>query len=177
MNPLVISCSLNPQSRSRTLAKAAASHLAAKGHAPEFIDIAPLGLPACDGGAAYTHPAVAPLAGKIAASPGVLLAFPIYNYDAGAAAKNLIELTGKAWTGKVVGLLAAAGGPNAFMGPLGIANSLMLDFRCLVLPRYVYAGGGEGVSASAITDPEITRRVEELAGEFLRVALALSRPA
>ncbi len=177
MKPLVISCSLNPQSRSRSLAREAAARLAARGHAAEFVDVASLALPLCDGGAAYTHPAVAPLAAKVAAAPAILLAFPIYNYDAGASAKNVIELTGKAWTGKVVGLLAAAGGNNAFMGPLGIANSLMLDFRCVVLPRYVYAGGGEGVTAAGVTDQDIVRRIDELTGEVVRVGAALAQPA
>jgi NAD(P)H-dependent FMN reductase len=177
MKPLVISCSLNPQSRSRALAREAAARLSARGHAGELIDLASLGLPTCDGATAYGHPAVAPLAAKITAAPAILLAFPIYNYDAGASAKNLIELTGKAWTGKVVGLLAAAGGHNAFMGPLGLANSLMLDFRCILLPRYVYAGGGEGVTGAGVTDPEIVRRLDELVGEVVRVGAALSQPA
>ena len=46
----------------------------------------------------------------VAAARCVLLAAPVYNYDVNAAAKNLVELTGRAWEGKVVGLLLSAGG-------------------------------------------------------------------
>lgn len=174
MSYLVISTSLHPESRSRVLAKRALESLKARGVAAELRDIAPLQLPMCDGGAAYGHPAVAPLAAAIAGAKGVLLAFPVYNYAPAASCKNLIELTGKAWTGKVVGLLAAAGGGNAFMAPLQIANSLMLDFRCVVLPKYVY-GAGAAITPTAIADNDLAGRVDELAGEVVRVAGAISK--
>ena len=172
MSILVISCSLNPESRSRVLAKEAAAILKQKGQPGELLDTADLDLPICDGAAAYGHPAVGPLAHRIAAASGILLAFPVYNYDAGSVCKNLIELTGKAWTGKVVALAAAAGGPLAYMAPMQIANSLMLDFRCIVLPRYVYAGG-ESVDQAKSADGEILRRLEEMVSELVRVSEAL----
>ncbi|MGD9688897.1 MAG: NADPH-dependent FMN reductase [Phycisphaerales bacterium] len=173
MSYLVISCSLNPESRSRTLARNALEAFKGRGQTAEFVDLVTLGLPMCDGGAAYSHPTVSPLAAKVASANGVLLAFPIYNYSAAATCKNLIELTGKAWTGKVVGLMAAAGGANSFMAPMQIAGSLMLDFRSIVLPRYVYAAG-EAVSAAAVVDSEVARRIDELVGELIRVATALT---
>jgi NAD(P)H-dependent FMN reductase len=173
---LVISCSLNPESRSRVLAREAHKRLNALGERAELADIASLNFPVCDGAAAYAAPGVADLGGRIKAASAVLLAFPVYNYDASAACKNLIELTGSAWSGKVVGLLAAAGGANSFMAPLQVANSLMLDFRCIVLPRYVYAAG-EAVAANAINDPDVSRRIDELAAELVRVSRALASPA
>lgn len=173
---LVVSCSLNPESRSRVLAREAHKRLNALGERAEFADLTPLNFPVCDGAAAYSFPGVADLAARIKAASGILLAFPVYNYDAAAACKNLIELTGSAWTGKVVGLLAAAGGPNAYMAPLQVANSLMLDFRCIVLPRYVYAAG-ETVTASEIHDADVSRRIDELAAEMIRVSRALTSGA
>ena len=52
-----------------------------------------------------------------------ILALPIYNYDGNAAAKNLIELTGKGvWLNKTVGFLCSAGG-SSFMSIMGLATA------------------------------------------------------
>ena len=79
------------------------------------------------------------LKSAIEQSAAVLLAVPIYNFDVNAAGKNLIELTGRSWTNKLVGFMCAAGGNASYMSVMGVANSLMLDFRCLIVPRFVYA--------------------------------------
>ena len=103
------------------------------------MDLRQTPLPMCDGRAAYQHENVGPMAQLVADSDPILLAAPIYNYDVNAAAKNLIEMTGRAWTGKVVGFICAAGGQGSYMSVMALANSLMLDFRCLIVPRIVYA--------------------------------------
>lgn len=177
MKVLIFACSLNPASRSAVLAEAAERALAADGCSTEVVDLREVELPLCDGGSAYAAPAVGDLSGKIAEADAVLLAVPIYNYDANAAAKNLIELTGRAWTGKVVGFLCAAGGRGSFMSVMPLANSLMLDFRCLILPRFVYATGDdfeEGADGETLAGP-IGERVGELAGQVRRVAGALKQ--
>ena len=66
----------------------------------------------------------------------IVVAVPIYVYDTNAAIKNFVDLSGRAWTDKPVGFLCAAGGPSSYMAILGLANSLMLDFRCLIVPRF-----------------------------------------
>lgn len=171
---LVLSTSLDPASRSRLLARRAHEVLAASHPGSRFIDLresAP-DLPLCDADACYAHPALPALREAIAGARGIALAFAVYNFGAAAAAKNLIELTGDAWEGKVVALLAAAGGGNSFMAPMSMAMSLMLDFRCIIIPRFVYAPGaafGDG----AISDSKIGERVDQLARELMRVANAL----
>ena len=176
MPPIVISTSLDPYSRSRVLARYAFELLAAKETRPEYIDLAEITppLPLCDADNAYEHPAVRDIAAQIKAASGVLLAIPVYNFAAGATAKNLVELTGSAWEGKVVAIAAAAGGPNAFMAPMTIATSLMLDFRCLVIPRYVYATP-DAFEGPALSDEEMRERMDQLVEELLRVSGALGR--
>lgn len=88
----------------------------------------------CDGNEASDHDAVKDIAQRIQRATTVLLSSPVYNYDVSAAMKNLIELTGAAWEDKIVGFLCAAGGKGSYMSPMGLANSLMLDFHCLVIP-------------------------------------------
>src|SRR6185369_16964444 len=150
---LVISSSLNPGSNSRLLAKAATESLSKKADA-ELLDLRDYPLPLCDGGEAYGDANVRILSEKIKNADGILVAVPIYNWDVSAAAKNLVELTGKAWENKTVGFLCAAGGKFSYMSVMSFANSLMLDFRCLIVPRFVYADGSQ-FSAEEISDPQV----------------------
>ena len=117
------------------MAQFAHQHLPAQKH---FIDLQDHPLPLCSGNAPKPE-AVLDIMEHIASAESIILAGPVYNYDLNAAAKNLIEWTGRAWSGKVVGFLLSAGGKNSYMAPLGFINSLMLDFRCIIVPRYVYA--------------------------------------
>lgn len=165
---LILSASLNPESNSRVLAQEAARGLAADGVAAELLDLRDHPLPLCDGATAYGHPGVAPLRDKFAGAAAIIIATPIYNYDGNAALKNVIELTGKAWENKPVAFLCAAGGKSAYMAVMGLANSLMLDFRCLIVPRFVYATGadfGEG----RVTNPEQVRRIAQLTQATVRL--------
>jgi len=172
MKYLVIACSLNPESKSRIMAKAALESLESKKAAVDLVDLASLKLPLCDGGAVYEDPAVQELAAKVEAADGIMVATPIYNFDINAAAKNLIELTGRAWTEKVAGFLCAAGGQGSYMSVMAIANSLMLDFRTVVIPRFVYATGDQ-FQGNEISDEDLGERIEQMADELLRFTTAL----
>jgi FMN reductase len=168
---LVISCSLNPDSRSRLLCQTAYDELKGSFSA-EFVDLRDLSLPLCDGAAAYGHPSVAPLAEKIQAAKCVLVGVPVYNYYANAAAKNMVELTGRAWSDKVVGFLCAAGGRSSYMSVMSFANSLMLDFRCLIIPRFVYADR-DAFDQGTIHDPDVSKRITEMVNTATKLTSAL----
>jgi len=163
MKMLVVSASLNADSNSRHLAWAAAEALTAQGIAHGFLDLRDYPLPICDGGAAYADANVAKVSAMITDADGLIVAAPIYNYDVNAALKNLIELTGKAaWGNKTVAFLNAAGGASSYMAVLGVANSLMIDFRCVIVPRFVYAAGRD-FDDNGISNGTITKRVVECA--------------
>ena len=132
-------------------------------------------LPFADG-ATFGLPAVETLSAAIRSASAVLLAAPVYNFDLNAAAKNLIEHTGKAWEDKVVGFLLAAGAQRSYMAAQAFAGSLALDFRSLVVPRFVYAVREE-VSPDRILSEDIARRVAELVQATARLAGALAPAA
>lgn len=157
---LIISTSLNPGSNSRLMALRA-FELLNKIEKAELVDLREYPLPVCDGDSAYGDPNVAVLTNKIKAAKLILLAVPIYNYSYSAAAKNLVELTGQAWNEKTVGFLCAAGGKNSYMSIMALANNLMLDFRCIINPRFVYADGSS-FKNDALYDAEIENRIEGL---------------
>jgi len=165
---LIISTSLRSASLSRVMAEAAREEYAKLGVAHQLIDLREYVLPLCDGEAAYGHPHVTTLSALIEAARVIIVATPIYNYDANAAVKNLVELTGSAWENKTVGFLCAAGGASSYMSVMSLANSLMLDFRCLIIPRFVYAKGDDFTSKKQPT-PDLTARIHELAGASVKI--------
>lgn len=169
---LVLSSSLHPESRSRILARACRDRLRKLQRAVELFDLAATPLPPCDGASAYGSPRVQELCRKIEDAEAILIASPVYNFDVNAALKNAVELTGKAWTGKVVGLMLAAGGTGSYMSAMGLANSLMLDFRCLIVPRFIYATG-ESFDGDSLADESIQVRVDLLVNDTLRLTDAL----
>jgi FMN reductase len=172
MNVLIISCSLSPGSRSRVLAAEATRRLKSLGAHVEFIDLLHhRDLPFCDG-EDVDECVVEPLAKPVREADAIILAAPVYNFDVNAAAKNLVELTGSAWEGKIVGFLCAAGGRSSYMSVMNLANSLMLDFRCLIVPRFVYATGND-FAADQISSTKVRDRLDVLCREIVRLAGAL----
>lgn len=174
MNQLVFSCSLNPESRSRLLALEIKDNLKACGSEVDFVDLRKTQMPLCDGSRTSSAAIDTGLHERIEKSDGIVMCVPIYNFDVNAAAKNLIELTGASWTGKVVGFACAAGGKSSYMSVMGIANSLMLDFRCHILPRFVYATG-ESFDQGSISGTDLQQRLKEFSNEMTRVTQALCR--
>lgn len=169
---LIVSTSGNPVSRSRKMGQVALTAFAAAKVDCSWLDLAELDLPLCDAGACYGVPAAQELSRAIESADGILVAAPVYNYDVSASAKNLIELTGSAWKNKVVGFLCAAGAMSSYMSVMAYANSLMLDFRCVIIPRFVFATGN-AFNEETVTDPEVTRRIEQVVTELVRFTEAL----
>jgi FMN reductase len=165
---VVLSTSLNTESRSRILAKHAYEYLSktTAGNV-EWIDLQNYELPLCDGGAAYKHANVTILSEKLSAAKCILVATPIYNFDVNAALKNLIELTGNSWSEKLIGFICAAGGKSSYMSVMAVANSLMLDFRSIIIPRFVYTDG-DGFDADAPSS-SIAARLEQLCDESVKL--------
>jgi len=177
VNIIVISCSLHPNSRSYVLAQEVVQALRAVHTEASLYDLRDHDLAFCDAVSAHKSPAAQPILTAIREASAVLLAVPIYNYDVNAAAKNLLELGLSAWNGKLVGFLCAAGGRASYMSVMTLANSLMLDFRCLIVPRFVYATGrdfgDDRQETMYIGNADVRERISELATTTVRLARVL----
>lgn len=138
----------------------------------EWLDLAELELPLCDADACYAHPAARRLDKAVATADGIIIAAPVYNYDVSASAKNMIELTGSSWEDKIVGFLCAAGGMSSYMSVMAYANSLMLDFRCIIVPRFVYATS-DVFDEEELLEKKVIARIEQVAAELIRFTEAL----
>ena len=169
---LVVSCSGNPSSNSRKMGRIAFDHLEKAKVDCSWLDLAEMDLPLCDADACYAHPSAKKLVAAVEAADGVIVAAPVYNYDVSASAKNMIELTGNAWEDKIVGFLCAAGGMSSYMSVMAYANSLMLDFRSVIIPRFVYATSDVFADAK-LSNPKIVKRIEQVAIELIRFTKAL----
>tara|TARA_B110000438_G_scaffold293917_1_gene334515 strand:+ start:1258 stop:1716 length:459 start_codon:yes stop_codon:yes gene_type:complete len=139
----------------------------------KLIDLKDISLPFCDGDKCYEEPIVKELKEYITKADSIIISSPIYNYDLNAAAKNLIELTGRSWTDKLVGMIVAAGGKSSYMSPISFMNILMLDFRCIIIPRFVYADK-ECFRGSEISSEKIKNKIQELVDQSLKLSKALS---
>ena len=177
MTICVLSCSLHPMSRSFVLARKAEENLIAQGADVRFYDLRDHEMEFCGRPEARHAEIVSELKAVIEGSSAVLMSVPIYNFYANAVAKNIIELTGRSWIYKVVGFLCAAGGQSSYMSIMNIANSLMLDFRCEVVPRFVYATGrafgNDRTEDMFVEDPDILERIEELTDMTVKLAGAI----
>src|SRR5437762_6923300 len=169
MKVLVIGCSLNPDSNSQVLARVATEHLKAYNAEIELIDLRKQRLMFCDGETVDDQ--AGPLGQAIRAADAIIMAVPIYNYDVNAAAKNLVEHVSKAFTDKLIAFMCAAGGQGSYMSIMSLANSLMLDFRCLIVPRFVYAIWSDFADGQ-IKNEKIAERVKQLCGDVVRLARA-----
>jgi FMN reductase len=173
---LIVSCSLNSSSNSRALAHNAYKILTEQGTEVEFLDISKIDLPICDGNKCYSNANVKLIKEKVMQASGILFAVPIYTYDVNAAAKNFVELVGRTLSEKVVGFICAAGGFGSFMSVMPFANSLMLDFRCVIIPRFVYAIEDDINENQEIVNDKINLRMKELIDCLLKFTPLLVSP-
>ena len=170
---LIISSSLNPESKSRKLARYAESLFEKKNQSVDFLDLNEINMPYCDGSKCYDHKNSKLINEKIKNADCILISSPIYNYDLNSVIKNALELSGSSWRNKKVGFLCAAGGYSSYMSPMSFINSLMLDYRCLIIPRYVYATGKD-FNNSSVINSEIKDRIQELVDESIKITSRLA---
>jgi len=146
LNLPVISTSLDVNSKSRKLAAKAADFLTAQRHHAPLVDLAGPAFPPFDNAEVFSTPEFKRFHDLINKSDGIVLAFPIYNWAPPAQLKSLIEATGatgdgvntSAWFDKLVTFICAAGLPQSYMATGALAQSLMLDFKCVINPYTGY---------------------------------------
>ena len=169
-NVLIVATSMSGKSRSRQLGRLAADKLAAAGVSTTLLDLSEIPLPFGGSSAGWSDPNVARLRVQTTAATHLLFAVPVYNYDVNAVAKNYIELMGEdALGGKTVGFLVSAGGHGSYMSIMPFANSLMLDFRCWIVPRFFYV-------SKNLEEGKLTGELDERLDALLKDLLSRSTP-
>jgi FMN reductase len=159
MQALVVSTALKPSSKTLSAANTVMTRLLAEGMQVDVADLATDSLPQCDGATCYQDDRVKSMTARVRSAQLIVLCFPVYNYQANSAAKNFIEVTNDGWKDKVVSFVANAGGDRSYLAPMPLANSLMVDHRCVIVPQFLY------LSPSAY-DANGTVLLEGLTGEL-----------
>jgi len=138
----------------------------------EFFDLQNNPLPMCDGDECYDLPEVLTFREKVENADGIIMAIPVYNFNVSSGAKNIVELGGRMLYDKTFGFICAAGAKSSYMSVMSLANSLMIDFRCYIIPKFVYATKHD-FENEKIINKDIEERIEELGNELIRVSKAL----
>jgi chromate reductase len=183
---LVISTSMDPNSKSAKIAKGAFETLKAQGQDVDFLDLREFKLPFVEGHgqSAYDDPQVKVVHDRILKAQGIIIAAPIYNNSVGASATNLFNLTnhahgtvlsGKAWNGKVVAFIGSSGGKGSTYSFVPFLNSLMLNSKVVVLPNFVMVTGEDFNDKSQFSEG-IQKRIDELTSNLVRFTNALALP-
>ncbi|MEM7672849.1 MAG: NAD(P)H-dependent oxidoreductase [Verrucomicrobiota bacterium] len=165
----IIATSLNPDSKSQRLAKLFAEHLESQDIPHELIDLRSLPLPFAGSNEGWEDANAAQLAASVERASHIVFSTPIYCYDTNAVAKNVIELIGRKFTRKVISFLCSAGGHNSYMSIMGLANHLMLDFRSVIVPRFVYAAPSDWEENSDTLKPDMMKRLHGLLDDMKRI--------
>lgn len=164
----IIATSLSEDSKSQVLARNFEELLNKDGVECERFDLREMDLPFAGPAKSWESVDAKKLADSVGKSSHVVFAVPIYCYDVNSAAKNVIELIGRSFSKKVIGFICSAGGSNSYMAVLGLANHLMLDFRSIIVPRFLYVDGDSWVDENSL-GPEIRDRMERLRDDMREI--------
>jgi NAD(P)H-dependent FMN reductase len=159
VNALIVSTALKPNSKTLAAARVVQRRIQSAGFTADLADLAMEPLPLCDGASCYAEDRVQAMTQRVKAAQLIVMCFPVYNYQPNAAAKNFVEVTNDGWKDKVVTFVANAGGDRSYLAPMSLANSLMVDHRCIVVPQFLYL-------SPAAYDPAGQVLLEGLTGEL-----------
>jgi FMN reductase len=170
MASLVICCSLTKGSKTNLLAHAVRDAFLADGRLATLLELSDYDLPMCDGRLCYQNAEVQQLTQLVADADAIIFCCPVYVYDLSAAAKNFVELTGRgsAWFKKSVGFVCMAGTLASFMSVMPFANSLMFDYKCVVVPKFVYVTG-TSFEGEELVNLDIKHRIADLTADVERL--------
>lgn len=167
----IIATSLNADSKSQQLAQKFKGILEASGVSVDLFDLREMNIPFSGTAEGWSSPPdVVALQKAVEASSHIIFAVPIYCYDVNSAAKNIIELIGRSFTKKIVGFICSAGGGGSYMSVMGFANHLMLDFRSVIVPRFLYVPSSEWNEDGSL-NPEIEQRLTQLQTDMAEISV------
>ncbi|MEM9445413.1 MAG: NAD(P)H-dependent oxidoreductase [Verrucomicrobiota bacterium] len=164
----IISTSLNEDSKSQLLARQFAEKLLEASVSVKLMDLREFALPFSGTREGWESSQAQHLKAEVERSSHIVFAVPIYCYDVNSAAKNVIELIGRAFTKKVISFICSAGGSGSYMSIMGFANHLMLDFRSVIVPRFLYVSQDDWKEEGEIK-PEIDERMSKLLDDMREI--------
>jgi NAD(P)H-dependent FMN reductase len=148
---------------------------ASAGAATELLDLSELQLPFCDerkDDASYPA-GVHRLRAAVGSAHGVILGTPEYHGSLSGALKNALDLLGfKEFEGKIVGLVAIAGGSQGATGSLSHMRTICRQLHAWVAPQQVSISRAKDAFTPEghLADAEHEQRLLEVGAEVARIA-------
>ena len=175
MSIITICANLTESSSTKTLSELVHQNILEHDKNASFISMHDYPIPICDGRESFSNQNVQRLNEQLENAKGFVLATPVYNYTINSTLKSLIEHCGSAFKNKTIGFICTAGGEKSYMSMMPTINSMMLDFRCIVLPRFLYVTSANFNSDKTITDPEILKRITQFSEEITNLTKCLEK--
>jgi FMN reductase len=147
MRIVCISSSLSPTSRSETLGRLCVDALIKRGVDAEIVSLKGKIPSGFDDLTIYESSGYIELHELTAAADGLIFASPVYNWGLCAELKKFVECIGStpedgsrkgAFFDKVITFVVSAGLPHSYMASASMANSMMMDFKCIINPYTAY---------------------------------------
>jgi NAD(P)H-dependent FMN reductase len=137
MNALVVSTALRPGSHTLTAARIVQWRLETDGFAVDLADLASGQLPQPEAAGSLPDKTVREMVGRVKRAALVVICFPVSGNQPNYPAQDFVKITNEAWKGKVVSFVASATDDCSYLASLPLANSLMVDHQCLVVPHFL----------------------------------------
>ncbi len=145
MHTLIVSSSLNPESRSNYLARQAADWLTHNNIDVSHIQLSGNEMPGFDNSDLFESAIYLDYYQQAQLADNIIFASPVYNWSICSELKKFIEIVGSTdatrqspFFDKLISFIFSAGLPHSYMVMGGIAVPLMLDFRCVINPHQAY---------------------------------------
>jgi NAD(P)H-dependent FMN reductase len=147
MRIVCISSSLAPNSRSESLGRLCVDALIKRGVDAEIVSLKGKLPSGFDDSKIYESLGYGELHKLTAEADGLIFASPVYNWGLCAELKKFVECIGStpedgsrkgAFYDKVVTFVVSAGLPHSYMAYTSMANSMMIDFKCIINPYTIY---------------------------------------
>ncbi len=172
---VALSGALRAHNMTRRALEVALRGAASEGAQTELLDLSAMEIPFCDErpDESTYPPDVQRLRGAVAAAHGILLGSPEYHGSMSGALKNALDLLGfEQFEGKMVGLVAVAGGSQSATGTLAHMRTVCRHLHAWVAPRQVSISRAKDAFGADghLKDPDHEERLLELGREVAHYA-------
>tara|TARA_B100001540_G_scaffold194218_1_gene171145 strand:- start:5472 stop:5987 length:516 start_codon:yes stop_codon:yes gene_type:complete len=165
MNTLIISSSLSQSSKSFILCKSVEKELIKKNVRCKLIDIRKIHINPYH---INDTPGMEELKKEIEKTDNLIIGMGVHNYSINDSLKIILDNCFEGATGKLFGIICAAGGEKSYLSTMHLTQICMHEWRMIQLPRIIYATSGD-FSNNSISSEEINKRIHVFCKEFTSI--------
>jgi len=161
MKTLIISSSLNPDSKGFKICKMVLEKMEESGMDVELLDVRDYEL----GHTFRTTPDMQKIAEKIAAADNFVIGMAVYCYTINDSLKSVLDNCFENVTGKKYGIVCASGGDKSYLATQTLTQICANEWRMVQLPRVIFSSGSDW-SEGELVNKDVHERIEIFVNEF-----------